>query len=149
METRSLANLPRLENHICNIRPHTEPTTTQISPSYSAQASTLPLSTRSESVVLDGVRNAFILVKAQARMLATPFIPAIREFLLPELENAWHSVLEEHEGLVDSHTMSRVNEAVGEINTKILFFESDQGRCGPLQDHGTVGLRVACMQDGV
>jgi hypothetical protein len=107
------------------------------------------ISKADESVVLDGVRNAFILVKAQARMLATPFIPAIREFLLPELENAWHSVLEEHEGLVDSHTMSRVNEAVGDINTKILFFESDQGRCGPLQDHGTVGLRVACMQDGV
>lgn len=39
-----------------------------------------------DTVDLDSVRHAFVLVKAQARNLATLFIPAIQQFLLPKLE---------------------------------------------------------------
>jgi hypothetical protein len=81
------------------------------------------ISKADEDIVLDGVRRAFNLVKAQACMLATLFIPAIQEFLLPELKNAWHSVLRKHKELAGSHSMSRVDEAAGEINVTILFFE--------------------------
>jgi hypothetical protein len=38
-----------------------------------------------DSVDLDSVRRAFVLVKAQARNLATLFIPAVRKFLLPAM----------------------------------------------------------------
>jgi hypothetical protein len=65
------------------------------------------------NIVLDGVRRAFNLVKAQACMLATLLIPAIQEFLLPVLKNTWHNVLRKHKGLAASHSMSRVDEAVG------------------------------------
>lgn len=82
------------------------------------------ISKADEDIVLDGVRRAFNLVKAQACMLATLFIPAIQEFLLPELKKAWHSVLKKREGLVGSHSMSRVNEAAGEIDVTMLFFEN-------------------------
>jgi hypothetical protein len=84
------------------------------------------ISKADENVVLDGVRHAFNLVKAQACMLATLFIPAIQDFLLPELKNAWHSVLRKRGGLVkdveNSDSMSRVHEAV-EVNMMITFFE--------------------------
>ena len=60
-------------------------------------------------------------------MLATLFIPAIQDFLLPELKDAWHSVLLKRKGLVEdvgsSHSMSRVHEAVGEVNMMIVFCE--------------------------
>jgi hypothetical protein len=46
------------------------------------------ISQADENVVLDGVRHAFNLVKAQACMLATLFIPAIQDFLLPDIKNA-------------------------------------------------------------
>lgn len=75
------------------------------------------ISKADENIVLDGVRRAFNLVKAQAQMLATLFIPAIQEYLLPELKNAWHSVLLKRGGLVEDvesfHSMSRVHEAGG------------------------------------
>jgi hypothetical protein len=81
------------------------------------------ISKADESIVLDGVRRAFNLVKAQACMLATLFIPAIQEFLLPEMKNAWHSVLRKREGMVGSYSMSRVHESAGEIDMTIMFFE--------------------------
>jgi hypothetical protein len=81
------------------------------------------ISKADENIVLDGVRRAFNLVKAQACMLATLFIPAIQEFLLPELKKAWHSVLKICEGLAASHSMSHVDEAVEEMDTTIMFFE--------------------------
>jgi hypothetical protein len=85
------------------------------------------ISQADENVVLDGVRHAFNLVKAQACMLATLFIPAIQDFLLPELKNAWHSILLKRGGLVEdvesSRSMSRVHEAGGEVNMIIMFFE--------------------------
>jgi hypothetical protein len=81
------------------------------------------ISKADESIVLDGVRRAFNLVKAQACMLATLFIPAIQGFLLPELKNAWHNILKKGEGMVGSYSMSRVHEAAGELNMTILFFE--------------------------
>ena len=85
------------------------------------------ISQADDNVVLDGVRHAFSLVKAQACMLATLFIPAIQDFLLPELKDAWHSVLLKRKGLVEdvgsSHSMSRVHEAAGEVNMMIMFFE--------------------------
>jgi hypothetical protein len=59
--------------------------------------------------------------------LATLFIPAIQGFLLPELKNAWRSAHSECECLIEdvgnSHSISRVDEAVGDINTTILIFE--------------------------
>jgi hypothetical protein len=76
-----------------------------------------------ENVVLDGVRRAFNLVKAQACMLATLFIPAIQEFLLPVLKNTWHNVLRKHKGLAASHSIPRVDEAVREMDMTITFFE--------------------------
>jgi hypothetical protein len=81
------------------------------------------ISKADENIVLDGVRCAFNLVKAQACMLATLFIPAIQEFLLPELKNAWHGVLKKREGLVDSQSIPRIDEAVGEIDMIIMLFE--------------------------
>jgi len=85
------------------------------------------ISQADENVVLDGVRHAFNLVKAQACMLATLFIPAIQDFLLPELKNAWRSVRRKRRGLVEdvgnSHSMSRVHEAVVEVKMMIMFFE--------------------------
>jgi len=81
------------------------------------------ISQADEDVVLDGVRHAFNLFKAQACMLAKLFIPAIQDFLLPELKNAWHSVLRKREGMVGSYIMSRVHEAAGEIDMTIMFFE--------------------------
>ena len=81
------------------------------------------ISKADENIVLDGVRRAFNLVKAQACMLATLFIPAIQEFLLPELKKAWHGVLKIREGLAASHSMSHVDEAVEEMDMTIMFFE--------------------------
>ena len=81
------------------------------------------ISKADENIVLDGVRRAFNLVKAQACMLATLFIPAIQEFLLPELKNAWHGVLRMREGLAASHSMLHVDEAVEEMDMTIMFFE--------------------------
>jgi hypothetical protein len=76
-----------------------------------------------EDIALDGVRRASNLVKAQACMLATLSIPAIQEFLLPELKNSWHGVLRKREALVDSHSISRIDEAVGGIDMITMFFE--------------------------
>jgi hypothetical protein len=42
---------------------------------------------------------------------------------MPELKNSWHGVLRKREGLVDSLGMSRIDEAVGEIDMMIVFFE--------------------------
>jgi hypothetical protein len=81
------------------------------------------ISKADENIVLDGVRRAFNLVKAQACILATLLIPAIQEFLLPELKKAWHGVLKIREGLAASHSMSRVDGAVEEIDMTIMFFE--------------------------
>ena len=81
------------------------------------------ISKADENIVLDGVRRAFNLVKAQACMLATLFIPAIQEFLLPELKNAWHGVLKIREGLAASHSMLHVDEAVEEMDMTTMFFE--------------------------
>jgi hypothetical protein len=81
------------------------------------------ISKADEDIVLDGVRRAFNLVKAQACMLATLSIPAIQEFLLPELRNARHNVLRNHKGLATSHNVSRVDEAVEEVDMAIMFFE--------------------------
>jgi hypothetical protein len=81
------------------------------------------ISKADENIVLDGVRRAFKLVKAQACMLATLFIPAIQEFLLPELKKAWHRVLKTREGLAASHSMSHVDEVVEEMDMTIMFFE--------------------------
>lgn len=81
------------------------------------------ISKADENIVLDGVRRAFNLVKAQACMLATLFIPAIQEFLLPEPKNAWHGVLRMREGLAASHSMLHVDEAVEEMDMTIMFFE--------------------------
>ena len=81
------------------------------------------ISKADENIVLDGVRRAFNVVKAQACMLATLFIPAIQEFLLPELKKAWHRVLKTREGLAASHSMSHVDEVVEEMDMTITFFE--------------------------
>jgi hypothetical protein len=81
------------------------------------------ISKADENIVLDGVRRAFNLVKAQACMLATLFVPAIQDFLLPELRKAWHGVLKIREGLAASPGMSRVDEAVEEMDMTIMFFE--------------------------
>ena len=81
------------------------------------------ISKADENIVLDGVRRAFNLVKAQTCMLATLFVPAIQKFLLPELRNARHNVLIKHKGLAASHSMSRVDEAVEEVDMTIMFFE--------------------------
>jgi hypothetical protein len=107
------------------------------------------ISKADEDIVLDGVRRAFNLVKAQACMLATLSIPAIHKFLLPELKKAWHGVLKKREGLVGSHSMSRVNEAARDRHDNPVLRKSDRGRCGPLQDLEPVDLRLACLQDGV
>jgi hypothetical protein len=53
-----------------------------------------------ENVVLDGVRRAFNRVNTQTCTLVTLFIPAIQDFLLPELEDAWHSAHSECERLI-------------------------------------------------
>jgi hypothetical protein len=42
---------------------------------------------------------------------------------MPELKNSWHGVLRKREGLVDPHSMSRIDEAVGEMDMIIMFFE--------------------------
>jgi hypothetical protein len=42
---------------------------------------------------------------------------------MPELKSSWHGVLRKREGLVGSHSMSRIDEAVGEIDMIIMFFE--------------------------
>lgn len=80
-----------------------------------------------ENVVLDGVRRALNRVKTQTCTLATLFIPAIQDFLLPELEDAWRSAHSERERLIwdvrNSHSISRVDEAVVEIKTTIPIFE--------------------------
>jgi len=81
------------------------------------------ISKADESIVLDGVRRAFNLVKAQACMLATLFIPAVQEFLLPEPKNAWQNVLEKYKRLAASHSITRVDEAVEEMEMAIMFFE--------------------------
>jgi len=60
-------------------------------------------------------------------MLATLFIHVIHDFLLPELKNAWRSAHSECERLIedvrDSHSISRVGEAVGETKTTIPIFK--------------------------
>jgi hypothetical protein len=145
-EICSLAGLPLLPNHAYKIpashRTHDDPDLTKLHRTgiTAAPLDWLPdvirthcqiiveryeeaISKADEDIVLDGVRRAFNLVKAQACMLATLFIPAIHKFLLPELKKAWHGVLKKREGLVGSHSMSRVNGAAGEIDVTILFFE--------------------------
>jgi hypothetical protein len=145
-EICSPAGLPLLQNHTYKIsasdRTHDDPNLTKLHHTGITAASLdwLPdvirthckmvveryeevISKADENIVLDGVRRAFNLVKAQACMLATLSIPAIHKFLLPELKKAWHGVLKKRDGLVGSHSMSRVNEAAREIDVTILFFE--------------------------
>jgi hypothetical protein len=80
-----------------------------------------------KNIVLDGVRRASNRVKTQTCTLATLFVPAIQDFLLPELKDAWRSAHSECERLIEdvgnSHSISRVDEAVLEIKTTILIFE--------------------------
>lgn len=79
-----------------------------------------------DSIDLDRVRRAFVLVKAQARTLATLFIPAIREFLLPQLKGSRQAVLEEVQnqntaaGGIDNK--ARAVEVMEEIDKTIMFF---------------------------
>jgi hypothetical protein len=81
-----------------------------------------------DSVDLDRVRRAFVLVKAQARTLATLFVPDIRKFLLPELEGTRQAVLKKWRDLDtaagDIDNTARVVEAMEEIDKAIMFFEN-------------------------
>ena len=81
-----------------------------------------------DSVDLGRVRRAFMLVKAQARTLATLFVPDIREFLLPELEGTRQAVLKKWRDLDsaagDIDNTARVVEAMEEIDKAIMFFEN-------------------------
>jgi hypothetical protein len=81
-----------------------------------------------DSVDLDRVRRAFVLVRAQARTLATLFVPDIREFLLPRLEGTRQAVLKKWRDLdaaaggIDD--TARVVEAIEEIGKAIMFFDN-------------------------
>jgi hypothetical protein len=80
-----------------------------------------------DSIDLDRVRRAFILVKAQARTLATLFIPVIREFLLQAMMNTRCRVLETKgeatESARDVESTVHANDAVVIVEEMILFFE--------------------------
>lgn len=81
-----------------------------------------------DSVDLDRVRRAFVLIKAQARTLATLFVPDVREFLLPELEGIRQAVLKPWRDLDtaagDIDNTARVVEAMEEIDRAIMFFKN-------------------------
>jgi hypothetical protein len=81
-----------------------------------------------DTVDLDSVRRAFVLVKAQARNLATLFIPAIQQFLLPKLEGTWQTVLEKRRDLDTaaggfSNTTHAV-EVMEEKDKTVMFFKN-------------------------
>jgi hypothetical protein len=81
-----------------------------------------------DSIDLDRVRRAFVLVKAQARMLATLFISAIRGFLLPAIIDTQCRVLgaekEATERARDVECTLHADEAVILVEETILFFEN-------------------------
>ena len=81
-----------------------------------------------DSVDLGRVRRAFMLMKAQARTLATLFVPDIQKFLLPELEGTRQAVLKKWRDLdtvargIDN--TPRIVKAVEEIDEVIMFFKN-------------------------
>lgn len=81
-----------------------------------------------DSVDLGRVRRPFVLVKAQARTLATLFVPDIPEFLLPELEGIRQAVLKKWRDLDTAaggiDNTPRIVEAVEEIDEVIMFFKN-------------------------
>jgi hypothetical protein len=60
-------------------------------------------------------------------MLATLFIPAIQDFLLPALKDTWRVVLEKRQDLDKAargaDNTARAMEAMEEIDKAIMFFE--------------------------
>jgi hypothetical protein len=81
-----------------------------------------------DTIDLDSVRRAFVLVKAQACMLATLFIPAIRDSLLPAMIDTRCRVLgaeeEATERARDVESTVHADEAVILVEGTILFFEN-------------------------
>lgn len=80
------------------------------------------------SVDLDRVRRAFGLTKAQARMLATLFVPNIQKVLLPELKGTRQAVLKKRRDLdTAAESIDNATRAVGameEMNIAIMFFRT-------------------------
>lgn len=81
-----------------------------------------------DTIDLDSVRRAFVLVKAQARNLATLFIPAIQRFLLPRLKGTRQAVLEKRRDLDTAaggiSNTAHVVEVMEEIDKAIMFFKN-------------------------
>lgn len=81
-----------------------------------------------DSVDLDRVKRAFVLVRAQARTLATLFVPDIQQFLLPELEGTRQAVLKKRRDLDTAaggiNNTARAVEAMEEVDKAIMFFKN-------------------------
>jgi hypothetical protein len=81
-----------------------------------------------DSVDLDRVRRASVLVKAQACTLATLFVPDIQQFLLPELEGTRQAVFEKWRDLYTAaggiSDTARAVEVMEEIDKVIMFFKN-------------------------
>ena len=81
-----------------------------------------------DTIDLERVRRAFRLIKAQARTLATLFVPDIREFLLPELEGTRQAVLEKRRDLDTAagsvNNAARAVEVLDGIDKAIMFFKN-------------------------
>lgn len=81
-----------------------------------------------DSVDLDRVRRAFVLVKAQARTLAALFVPDIQKFMLPELEGTRQAVLKRRRDLDTAaggiDNTARAVEVMKKIDKAIMFFKN-------------------------
>jgi hypothetical protein len=81
-----------------------------------------------DSVDMDRVRRAFVLVKAQARTSTTLFVPNIQQFLLPELDSTRQAVFEKRRDLDTAaggiDNTARTVEVIEEIDKAIMFFEN-------------------------
>lgn len=80
-----------------------------------------------DSVDLDRVRRSFVLVRAQARTLATLFVPDIQQYLLPELEGTRQAVLKKRRDFDTTagsiNNTARAVEAMEEVDKAIMFFK--------------------------